>query len=34
MPQGCPGFPPLGGCLTREEIFTIVAWIAEGAPNN
>ena len=34
MPQGCPGFPPAGGCLTEPEIFTILAWIAEGAPNN
>ncbi len=34
MPQGCPGFPPAGGCLTPQEIFTILAWIAEGAPDN
>ena len=34
MPQGCPGFPPAGGCLAEPEIFTILAWIAEGAPNN
>jgi len=34
MPQGCPGIPPAGGCLTIEEIFTILSWIAEGAPDN
>ncbi len=34
MPQGCPGFPPAGGCLTTAETFTILSWIAEGAPNN
>ncbi len=34
MPLGCPGFPPAGGCLTTGEIFTILSWIAEGAPNN
>ena len=34
MPQGCPGFPPAGGCLTQQDIFTILSWIAEGAPNN
>jgi hypothetical protein len=35
MPQGCPdGFPPAGGCLTDDERFTILAWIANGAPNN
>ncbi|HTD27664.1 MAG TPA: hypothetical protein VK649_11825, partial [Candidatus Elarobacter sp.] len=34
MPQGCPGFPPAGGCLTTEEIFTILSWIAAGAPDN
>jgi hypothetical protein len=34
MPFGCPGFPPEGGCLTQAEIFTILSWIANGAPNN
>src|SRR5438128_1857342 len=34
MPQGCPGFPPAGGCLTTAETFTILSWIAEGAPSN
>ena len=34
MPQGCPGFVPAGGCLTQAEIFTILSWIANGAPNN
>ena len=34
MPQGCPGLPPSGGCLTVEETFTILLWIANGAPNN
>jgi hypothetical protein len=34
MPQGCPGLPPTGGCLTEEETFTILLWIADGAPNN
>jgi len=34
MPQGCPGFPPAGGCLTTGEMFTILSWIAEGAPND
>ena len=34
MPQGCPGLPPSGGCLTEDEIFTILLWIANGAPNN
>jgi hypothetical protein len=34
MPQGCPGFVPAGGCLTEEELFTILSWIANGAPNN
>jgi len=33
MPLGCPGFPPAGGCLTSGETFTILSWIAEGAPN-
>lgn len=34
MPQGCPGFPPSGGCLTDEEVFVILSWMANGAPNN
>jgi hypothetical protein len=34
MPLGCPGIPPAGGCLTPAETFTILSWIAEGAPNN
>ena len=34
MPLGCPGLPPAGGCLTQAEIFTILSWIADGAPNN
>jgi hypothetical protein len=34
MPQGCPGFPPAGGCLDDAEIYTILAWIQSGAPNN
>jgi hypothetical protein len=34
MPQGCPGFPPAGGCLTDDEKFTILSWIANGAPDN
>jgi hypothetical protein len=34
MPQGCPGFPPAGGCLTPAEIFTILSWIQNGALNN
>jgi len=34
MPFGCPGFVPAGGCLTADEIFTILLWIANGAPNN
>src|SRR5262245_33323433 len=34
MPQGCPGFPPAGGCLDDAEIYTILSWIQAGAPNN
>jgi hypothetical protein len=34
MPQGCPGLPPEGGCLTPAEEYTILAWIQSGAPNN
>jgi hypothetical protein len=31
MPQGCPTVPPAGGCLTPQEKFTILYWIANGA---
>jgi hypothetical protein len=42
MPQGCPGIAPPGCpagtiadcCLTDAEKFTILSWIASGAPNN
>jgi hypothetical protein len=34
MPQGCPGFPPQGGCLEDSELYTLLAWIQSGAPNN
>src|SRR5262249_11589320 len=34
MPQGCPLAPRIGGCLTDAEIYTILAWIQAGAPNN
>jgi len=34
MPQGCPGLPPAGGCLTDQEILTILSWIQRGAPND
>jgi hypothetical protein len=35
MPLGCPGGPiPSGGCLSQEQLFTILYWIANGAPNN
>jgi hypothetical protein len=34
MPQGCPGVPPSGGCLTPDEIYVILSWIQNGAPNN
>jgi len=34
MPQGCPGLPPAGGCLTDQEILTIMSWIQRGAPND
>ncbi|HJQ83737.1 MAG TPA: hypothetical protein VKA21_06670 [Candidatus Binatia bacterium] len=34
MPQGCPGFPPANGCLTDQETFTILGWIAAGARND
>jgi hypothetical protein len=34
MPQGCPAITPLHGCLTAQERFTILAWIAGGAPDN
>lgn len=35
MPLGCPAvIPPVTECLTDEELFTLLAWIANGAPNN
>jgi len=34
MPFGCPLAPGVGGCLTDAEIYTILAWIQAGAPNN
>ena len=34
MPFGCPGVPPLNGCLTQQELGTILSWIANGAPDN
>lgn len=34
MPQGCPGFPPTGGCLEPEETYAILLWIQNGAPDN
>jgi hypothetical protein len=34
MPQGCPGIPPTSGCLTSSELFTILSWIQNGAPND
>ncbi len=34
MPSGCPNAPPAGGCLTSGEIYTILAWIKTGAPDN
>jgi len=35
MPQGCPALiPPVTQCPTDAEIFTILSWIANGAPNN
>jgi hypothetical protein len=35
MPLGCPGGPlPIGGCLTPDETFAILYWIANGAPDN
>ena len=34
MPQGCPLIPPRTGCLTAEQLFTVLSWIANGAPNN
>jgi hypothetical protein len=34
MPQGCPGVPPAGGCLTPAEQYAILSWIQSGAPNN
>jgi hypothetical protein len=32
MPQGCPGLPPAGGCLTDEDKLSILYWIQNGAP--
>ena len=32
MPQGCPGVPPLGGCLSDAERYAVLAWIQAGAP--
>ena len=32
MPLGCPGVPPFGGCLTDAELYTMLAWIQAGAP--
>lgn len=35
MPSGCPNFPPPeGGCATDAEIYAILSWIQNGAPNN
>jgi len=34
MPFGCPLVPGVGGCLTDAEIYTILAWIQAGTPNN
>jgi hypothetical protein len=35
MPSGCPDFPPPeGGCATDAEIYTLLSWIQNGAPNN
>jgi hypothetical protein len=34
MPQGCPAVPPAGGCPTPADVFTILSWIQDGAPNN
>jgi hypothetical protein len=34
MPSGCPGNPPLDGCLTDAELYAILSWIQGGAPNN
>jgi hypothetical protein len=34
MPSGCPGTPPLTGCLTPQETVTILSWIQRGAPND
>jgi hypothetical protein len=34
MPQGCPAvIPPVKECPTDAEIFTILSWIAHGAPD-
>jgi hypothetical protein len=34
MPSGCPDTPPTTGCLTPQEIVTILSWIQRGAPND
>jgi hypothetical protein len=34
MPSGCPATPPTSGCLTPQEIVTILSWIQRGAPND
>jgi hypothetical protein len=34
MPSGCPLNPQSSGCLTDSELFTILAWIKAGAPDN
>jgi hypothetical protein len=34
MPDGCPGRPPVSGCLTDAEIAAIAAWVQLGAPGN
>lgn len=34
MPSGCPDLPPASGCLTPQEIVTILSWIQRSAPND
>jgi len=35
MPSGCPTTPsPFAGCATEEEIYLMLSWIQNGAPNN
>jgi hypothetical protein len=34
MPLGCPGTPPVGGCLTAMEAAAIEQWILECALDN